>query len=193
VPPVVTALRAQGRGRVEVELDGMPWRTLPVEPVLSSGLRVGCELDRPRARRLRRELRRAEALSAAGRVLRARDLSEARLRERLERRGVGHEARSHAVETLARAGLVDDRRVARARAAALADRGYGDAAIRWRLETEGFASGQISDAVATLEPERERAAHIVRARGPGPATARRLARRGFGEDAVDAAVVADDL
>ena len=44
------------------------------------------------------------------------------------------------------------------------------------------------------EPERERAQRLIAARGAGPATARELARRGFGEDAVEQAlgpVVAD--
>ena len=63
--PSVTALRAR-RGRVEVEVDGSPWRTLPLEVVGRSGLLVGLELDRPRLRLVRRELRRAEALAAAG-------------------------------------------------------------------------------------------------------------------------------
>ena len=75
--PVVTALRAQPRGRVAVDLDETPWRTLPAEPVVRAGLFVGCELDRPTARRLRRELRHAEALGVAVGSLRTRDLSTA--------------------------------------------------------------------------------------------------------------------
>ena len=185
--PVVTALRAQGRSRVVVELDGSPWRTLGLEPVLRAGLSVGGELDRTAARRLRRELVRAEALGTAWRALRRRDLSEARLRERLERRGVAPVARDEALGTLARAGLVDDRRVAGERAAALAARGYGDAAIRWDLERQGVASELAEAALAALESEPERARRVVSARGVGPATARYLARRGFGEDAVESA------
>ena len=45
--PVVTALRARGRGRVAVELDGAPWRTVPLEAVYAAGLAVG-EAARPR-------------------------------------------------------------------------------------------------------------------------------------------------
>ena len=63
--PVVTALRRAGRSRIAVELDGRPWRVLPAEPVLAAGLGAGVPLDRERARRLRTELRRVEARSAA--------------------------------------------------------------------------------------------------------------------------------
>jgi SOS response regulatory protein OraA/RecX len=185
--PVVTALRTAGSARVRVELDGAPWRTLPLEPVLRAGLRAGSTLDRERARRLRRELRRGEALVAAARALRGRDLSEARLRERLERRGIAAAPREDAVLALTRAGLVDDRRVALARAAALAERGYGDAAIRWDLECQGLPPALAVEAIATLDSEAGRAARICRSRGSGPATARWLARRGFGEEAVGAA------
>src|SRR5438045_155835 len=83
----VTALRAPRPGRVVVELDGVAWRTLPLDVVVRSGLRVGEELDRPRLRLLRRELRRHEALEAAARALRHRDHSVRALDEKLERRG----------------------------------------------------------------------------------------------------------
>ena len=184
--PVVTALPTRGRGHCRrssstARLADAAGRARP--QLGAPG--PGCELDRARAHALRRELRRAGAfrLSAASCT---HVTSRRHDCEQLERRGVpATKPRSPPSRRSPRAGLVDDRQVARARAAALADRGYSDAAIRWRLETEGFASGQISDAVATLEPERGRAARIVRARGPGQTTARRLARRGFGEDAVD--------
>ena len=67
-PPRVSSLRARPRERVEVELDGEPWRTLPAEVVLRAGLDLGIELDRPRARRVRRELRRHEAMARAAAV-----------------------------------------------------------------------------------------------------------------------------
>ena len=63
--PGVTALRAPRPGAVDVELDGARWRTLPLEVVVRTGLQVGEELDRPRLRLLRRELRRHEAITAA--------------------------------------------------------------------------------------------------------------------------------
>src|SRR5439155_24276402 len=128
------ALHGRPRGKGGVELDGAPWRLVPADAAVRAGLSVGRALDRDTARSLGRELRRAEALGVAVRALRYRDLSRRRLEERLERRGARGDARAEALETLERAGLVDDRRVAAARACALAERGYGDAAIRFALE-----------------------------------------------------------
>ena len=179
--PTVTALRAR-RGRVDVEVDGSAWRTLPLEVVGRSGVRVGLELDRPRLRLIRRELRRAEALAVAGRALRVRDLSARALQERLAR-DVAPAAREEAVAVLTRAGVVDDRRVAENRAAALAARGYGDAAICHDLRRRGLDPEEIAAAVSRLEPEAARAAEVVSDRGPGPKTARFHASHGFGEDA----------
>jgi SOS response regulatory protein OraA/RecX len=188
---VVTALRAQPRGRLAVDLDGAAWRTLPAEPVLRAGVRVGSELDRPTARRLRRELRRAEALAVAGRSLRAHDLSTRSLEERLRRRNVSPDARRDALGALERAGVVDDRRFASSRALALAGRGYGDAAIAADLERRGIAPEVTADALAALAPEAERAREVVATRGAGAKTARFLTARGFGGDAVEAAFGAD--
>ena len=186
----ITALRAAKPGRVAVELDGRPWRTLPAEAVLRAGLTRGRLLDRPRARVLRRELRRLEALSAAGRALRGRDLAAAELTERLERAGVAPAPRAETRAVLDRAGLVDDRRFAIDRAHALAARGYGDGWIRWDLERRGVAGEIVAEAMESLEPEEVRLARIVDERGGGPRLARALARRGFGEDAVAAAAEA---
>ena len=181
----VTALRAGRRARVVVEVDGAPWRTFPLAVVTRAGLVVGLELDRGRLRQLARERRRARALDEAARVLARRDLSRRSLEARLARASVGSTARADAVETLARVGLVDDGRYARGRAAALADRGFGDAAIRWRLEQEGVDGEAREDAVSHLEPEALRARHLLDRRGRTPSTARLLARRGFSEDAVE--------
>jgi SOS response regulatory protein OraA/RecX len=183
----ITALRAARPGRVAVELDGAAWRTLPVEAVLRAGLASGRILDRQRARLLRRELRRLEALSAAGRALRGRDLATAELAQRLERAGVAPGPRAETLAVLDRAGLVDDRRFAVDRAAALARRGYGDAWIRWDLERRGVAAEVVEAALGTLAPERARVEDIVAQRGGGPRVARLLARHGFGDDAVEAA------
>jgi SOS response regulatory protein OraA/RecX len=92
---------------------------------------------------------------------------------------------------LQRAGLVDDSRFAQSRAEALAERGKGDTAIRFDLRRQGVAEEEIDTAVASLEPERARAERVIARRGGGVATARLLARRGFDEDAVEAAVARD--
>jgi SOS response regulatory protein OraA/RecX len=185
--PTVTALRDDRRGRVAVELDGAPWRVLPIDVVVRSELAEGRQLDRPALRLIRRELRRAEALQVAGRALRHRDLSRRRLAERLEG-AVPPAAAAESLATLERAGLVDDRRVAHVRAESLAGRGYGDEAIRHRLREEGLAEELVEDAVAGLAPECERAAPLIERRGVGPRTARYLAGRGFGAETVEAAL-----
>jgi SOS response regulatory protein OraA/RecX len=186
--PTVTSLRVERRDRVAVELDGSPWRLIPTEVVVRAGLAEGRSLDREALRLLRRELRRAEALGIAGRALRARDLSERRLADRLERAGVPPAAQEESLEILVRAGLVDDGRFSRNRAAALAGRGFGDAAIRHDLAGQGVASELAEAALLELEPEAERARGLVERRGPGPRTARYLTAKGFGEDAIEAAV-----
>jgi SOS response regulatory protein OraA/RecX len=185
--PTVTALRDDRRGRVAVELDGAPWRVLPADVVVRAGRFEGRALDREALRLVRCELRRAEALRTAGLALRSRDLSRRRLAERLAR-SVPPPAAAESIATLERAGLVDDERVAGTRAAALADRGWGDEAIRHRLRAEAFDEAVVGEAVDGLEPERERARRLIERRGPGPRTARYLSGRGFGEDAVEAAL-----
>jgi SOS response regulatory protein OraA/RecX len=189
---VVTALRSAGRGgKVRVELDGEPWRTLPLEVVVRAGLTAGRVLERPQLRLLRRELRRHEALRASAGALRHRDLSAREVEERLRRRDVAPAEREDAIAKLRSAGLVDDERVAGSRGRALAERGYGDAAIRLDLRRRGIAPDAVDGALAALEPEPERAARIVARRGGGVATARLLARRGFGEDIVEETMAAE--
>lgn len=166
----VTALRERPRGLVDVELDGTPWRTLPVDAVVRSGLLAGRALDRETARTLARELRRGRALRAGVRALRYRDLSRRALAERLPA-----SAREEALDALERSGYLDDARAAAGRAAALAARGWGDEAIRVRLEGEGFAGDALAAAVAGLEPEHERSRRLL-AQGRNE---RWLAARGF--------------
>jgi SOS response regulatory protein OraA/RecX len=185
--PTVTALREDQRGRVAVELDGVPWRTVPVDVAVRAGLAEGRALERQDLRLLRRELRRAEALMVAGRALRTRDLSKQRLAERLARAAVSPAARKQSLDVLAGAGLLDDARLARNRAEILADRGYGDAAIRHDLERRGIAGEPIQAALVELEPELVRARRLVVRRGAGPRTARFLAGKGFGDEAVELA------
>jgi regulatory protein len=185
---VVTALRERPRGRVEVELDGVQWRVVPAGAVVRAGLVVGRSLDRETARTLGRELRRARALDVAARALRYRDHSRRSLEERLARRDVRPDASDAALAALERAGLVDDARVASTRAGTLAERGYGDAAIRFDLERQGLAGELVEGAVAALVPERDRARRLVERRGADPKTARWLAGRGFDAASVEDAI-----
>lgn len=176
---VVTGLRERPRGRVEVDLDGVPWRLVPADAVVRSGLAVGRALDRETARALGRELRRSDALDVALRALQHRDQSRRRLEQRLDRRGTPAEAREDALEALERLGLVDDDRVAAGRARTLADRGYGDAAIRFVLEADGLPEASVVDALSSLEPEADRARALLATRGQTLKTVRWLAGKGF--------------
>ncbi len=118
-------------------------------------------------------------MSRALRALSARDRSRQALEERLGAAGVAAPARAHALETLERVGLVDDGRLAVDRAQALAERGYGDAAIGFDLERQGVSDDAAASALAGLEPERGRAERLLEGRGRDVRTARWLAARGF--------------
>jgi SOS response regulatory protein OraA/RecX len=154
---------------------------VPDEVVVRCGLAAGLALERPLLRRLRRELRHVEALAVAGRTLRRRDLSTRRLAERLESAGVAPAAERSALQALTEARLLDDARLAAARASALAERGWGDAAIAARLEAEGIGEADGRQALAGLPAE------VELSRGLGRAKAwALLARRGFDEDTIEA-------
>jgi regulatory protein len=186
--PVVTGLRELRGGRVAVELDGARWRTVPADVVVRTRLGVGEVLERPRLRELARELRRARAVDTALRAVSRREQSSAELDRRLQRRGFAPGLREETLNRLERIGLVDDERYAMRRAESLSERGHGDEAIRWRLERDGVGGETVAKAVAALPPERQRARLVVAARGAGVRTATELARRGFGEDAVEEAL-----
>ena len=193
--PEVTALRPQPGGRILVELDGAPWRSLPAEACVRAGLSTGGELDRRAVRLLRRELRRAEALDAATRALARRECSRHEVALRLERRGVAPATREEVLDTLARAGYLDEERFARSAAQSLCRRHAGDAEIRARLERSGVEGEVIARAIAELPPESERARAIATAKGGGTRALSYLARRGFGDEAVECAagaVLADE-
>ena len=128
----------------------------------------------------------------ATRALARREHSQRSLRERLLRAGVSAGDADAVIAELGQTGLVDDRRFAHERARVLAERGKGDGAIRFELERTGVGADDVEEALAALEPERERAAALVSRRGASPATARLLAGRGFDEDVVAALVAPDD-
>jgi SOS response regulatory protein OraA/RecX len=194
--PRVTALAPERGGtHVAVELSGVAWRRVPVEAAVRVGLAADAELTRRDLRTLRRELRRAEALEVATKALVHRDRSRTTVRARLRAAGIAPWAADQALDTLERAGIIDDERFARARAATLAARGSGDVLIEDELLTAGVSETHVRAAIAALESERERALRVTARRGDSASTARWLARRGFGQDAIEAAlpmVVADE-
>ena len=128
------------------------------------------------------------ALQQAAAALERHDRSAAGLRAYLEECGVdGGEARD-AVERLRAAGYVDDERFAANRAAALAERGYGDEAIRADLAGRDVPAGVIETALASLEDEGERAKAALDASQNAAKAARRLLAKGFAPDSVEAAL-----
>lgn len=131
-----------------------------------------------------------DALECALRALRHRDRSIYELGQRLERHGFSESERDHAIETLVRTELLDDRRFAEARALSLAGRGAGDALIRHTLGHAGIASELVEEALQAVPPEAERARLIVSRRGGGPRTARYLTGKGYSEDVVAGVVAA---
>src|SRR5215831_14110371 len=128
--------------------------------------------------------RAAEALDAAMRALRFRDLSTHDLRARLEEKEFAPAACDTALASLERTGLVDDRRFAENRARALAARGSGDAFIRYELERARVPVDAIEGALEALDPEVERARTIAARRGSGPKAARYLHSKGFSDETV---------
>jgi SOS response regulatory protein OraA/RecX len=125
-----------------------------------------------------------EAVQAALRLLRHRDRSGAQLDRALGSRGFSEGTRATALATLERTGLVDDDGFAQRRAAALAERGAGNALIRHDLGRAGLADEVVEAAVAALEDELTRAGRIVERRGASQKTSRYLAGKGFSDDVV---------
>ena len=132
-----------------------------------------------------------DPIELAARALQHRDRSRREVEERLARAGIDEERRNDALETLERVGYVDDERFAGARAGALANRGYGDEWIRHDLAEHGVAAEAVAEAIAALTPETERAAALVERLGSSPKTGARLARKGFSQDALEAALGID--
>jgi regulatory protein len=132
-----------------------------------------------------------DPIEIAARALQHRDRSRRDLEERLARAGIDEDRRTDALETLERVGYVDDGRFAGARAGALAGRGYGDEWIRHDLGEHGVAAEAVAAAIESLVPESERAAALVERLGRTPKTGARLARKGFGQDALETALGID--
>lgn len=130
------------------------------------------------------------AVAALGR----RDLSTGALARRLLSAGADAETARETLDWLVAVGYVDDARLARTRAVALAGKGYGNAAIAARLEQEELGQVAREIAVAELEPEEERARRTgCQTAWDGPkALAALLARRGFCDDSIEAALAALD-
>jgi regulatory protein len=125
-----------------------------------------------------------DAFEVALRLLRHRDYAVRDLEQRLTTRGLDAGEVESALVRLRESGLVDDARYASARASSLASRGAGDELIRRDLEHSGVAPEHVEDALAEIEPERERAGVILGRRGASPRTARYLRSKGFDDEVV---------
>jgi regulatory protein len=123
-----------------------------------------------------------EAVEQALRALRHRERTAGQVDAHLAERGFGELEREAAIETLARTGLVDDRRFAESRAATLARKGAGDALIRHDLDAAGVDREIVEDALATVEDETTRARQVVERRGASARTVRYLVAKGFPAD-----------
>jgi len=132
-----------------------------------------------------------DPIDLAAKALRHGDRSRHEIDERLARAGVDEEARAESLATLERLGYVDDGRFAAGRAAALAERGYGDAYIVFDLEQRGADADSIAAAVAELEPERVRAQELAQRLGATVKTAAQLARKGFADESLEGIVATD--
>jgi regulatory protein len=132
-----------------------------------------------------------DPIELAARALQHRDRSRREVEERLARAGIDEDRRNDALETLERVGYVDDERFAGARAGALANRGYGDEWIRHDLAEHGVALEAVAEAIAALVPEAERVAALVERLGRTPKTGAQLARKGFSQDTLEAALGID--
>jgi SOS response regulatory protein OraA/RecX len=132
-----------------------------------------------------------DPIELAAKSLRYRDRSRRELDDRLERAGIDDAARLDALDTLERVGYLDDGRFATARAASLAGRGYGDETIRHDLKSHQIGAEAIEAAITSLTPERARALALVERLGRTRKAVAQLARKGFGEDSVEAALGAE--
>ena len=132
-----------------------------------------------------------DPIELAARSLHYRDRSRSELDARLARAGIDEDARADALDTLERVGYVDDERFAAARAAALAGRGYGDEAIRHDLSGHQLRPEAIEAGLASLEAEAARAVALVERLGRTRKVAAQLARKGFSQDALEAALGAE--
>jgi SOS response regulatory protein OraA/RecX len=133
-----------------------------------------------------------DPIDTAAKALRHRDRPRRWLDERLAKAGVDEESRADALDTLERVGYVNDERYAATRAATLAERGQGDAAIRFALEQEGVGADLVEAALVALEPERERARAEVARLGATLKVRAQLARKGFDEDSLEGLFAVED-
>ena len=165
----VTAIEKQRRkNRLNLFLDGRFALGLSTDVAAQVSLRVGDEVDGDRLRALRDAEARADAMSAALRLLSYRPRSETELRQRLARRGAPPALIDSTIQRLRELGLVDDAAFARSwvesreRASP-----RGQRLLRQELRAKGVNSDAsrelvegVNDAEAALRASARRAASL---------------------------------
>ena len=138
------------------------------------------------------EPRERDPIELAARALQHRDRSRQELDERLARAGVGDE-RARRRARHARARRLRRRRPVRRRPGGSPSPGGATATRRsGTTSTDHGVDAEAADAaIAALEPEAERAGELVERLGRSAKTAQQLARKGFGEESLEAALGAD--
>jgi regulatory protein len=127
----------------------------------------------------------SEARELALRALRHRDHSRRDLDRRLERAGIPTGERERTLDALRDAGLQSDVRFAEARARSLIERCAGDDLVRRDLALHGIEEEVVTDVLAELPPEVERAELAFARRGGDGKALRYLAAKGFGADSLE--------
>ena len=189
--PTLTKLARSGPGRVALEVDGNPWRTVPDAVVVRAGLSAGLTLDRPTLRRVRTELRRAQARAVTGRALARRDLTEHELETRLERAGLAPAEIEETKAAAVSAGVVDDERFARARPPSSPGAATGTRTSSRSSARPASPTSWRGRSSRNFPPEVARAEAVAATRPGDPRkTAAYLARRGFAYDAIEEALAA---
>jgi SOS response regulatory protein OraA/RecX len=116
--------------------------------------------------------------------------SEAEVEAHLRRLGFSGAAVSATLRRLRDRRFLDDGELARARARALAERGYGDCRILYDLERRGIGAELVTAAIGELAPERVRARSVLgrqsRGRGALRSAWRTLLQRGFSPESAEA-------
>ncbi len=128
------------------------------------------------------------ALEAGLKALSRRELSHAELVTRLERSGIDPEDAERASRQLTEAGYQSDKRTAEERARVLAERLQGDLAICVDLRRRGISDVDIDSALGSIGPELARAEQLARRTRDATQLARALHRKGYSDDAVEAAL-----
>ncbi len=185
---VVTRITARAGQRVDIELDGARWVTLDAATALGLGLAVDEEVPeetRVEAERLAAEER---ALARGARLVGRRSHARGELEGKIARAD-GPDAARAAVDRLDALGALDDERHAAEVAHTRLRDGWGPQRIRHDLEAAGIGADLVERTLAGIDSDAVlAAAHRAVGDRTGAEAWRRLAARGFDEDAAERVV-----